>query len=246
MGKINDRIEQYLDGLLSPEERLNFEQSLQTDKALAEAFVLRQDMNHFLRHREQKKNLSKQLDAIGKDFFKTEQKNNIRPLRKKQLRFGVLAAAVAVILLFFAVYWFYPSTDLYRRFAIHAPIQLIDKSKAEEQLLTQIQNAFNEKDYTQALPLINKFLAIHPDDLQLKFTQAICLLETEQLDAAKDSFLQFASTGSIFRNEAYWYLALCYLKENNKEKAMEILQKIPSVDREVYAKAQLLRKALSK
>lgn len=95
--------------------------------------------------------------------------------------------------------------------------------------LTSAMNAYQKKEYKVALQKFNAMLNI---DKEFILYKAICLIETKQLPEAIDLLNQLVSDGegTEYWQQANWYLAISYLKKHEKDKAMQLFEKIANLD----------------
>lgn len=240
-----ERIDRYLRGELPEEEKNAFEAELGQNAELATELALQKDLEQFLRKQDRRAALKGQLETIGKDFFQeapAQETGRIVPLQRRHvLRWATgLAAAIALLLVARFVF-FQPS--LYDQYGQHPPLAMIEKSNEVQDQLAAMEAAFNQKNYAQALPLLQAYVREKPEDLQAELYLGICLMETGQYRAARTIFTKISGGESSFVDYGQWYLALSYLKEGNKEESRKILQEVPA-ESEFAQKAQDLLKRL--
>jgi len=86
---------------------------------------------------------------------------------------------------------------------------------------------YNEHDYANAAAQFAKVLKTNPDDMQTHLLSGVSNMEEKRYNEAKKSFTTVIDdNNNLFIESAQWYLALCYLKTDEKEKATEILNSI--------------------
>ena len=98
-------------------------------------------------------------------------------------------------------------------------------SRGEETIspeLASVMESYQKEDYTTAL---QKFEAIPNVEENYLIYKAICLLETEQEEDAITLLEQLVANGegTEYYQQACWYLALAYLRNHQKDKAIELL-----------------------
>ena len=98
-------------------------------------------------------------------------------------------------------------------------------SRGEETIspeLTSAMESYQKGDYVTAL---QKFEAIPDVDENYLIYKAICLLETEQTEDAITLLEKLVANGegTEYYQQACWYLALAYLRNHQKDKAIELL-----------------------
>jgi tetratricopeptide (TPR) repeat protein len=84
---------------------------------------------------------------------------------------------------------------------------------------------YNTHDFEKAAILFNKVLESNPKDMQSVMLIGISNFEDKKYPAAKQSFIKIINNNdNLFIETAKWYLALCYIKTNEKDKAILQLQ----------------------
>jgi len=95
-------------------------------------------------------------------------------------------------------------------------------------------NAYNEQDYNIAISTFNNFEGIAPEDALInyaKFYKAIALLKTEQVSTAQEVLERIIEQPAFpLIDDAKWYLALIYLKQDNKQGATFLLRTLSLSD----------------
>lgn len=240
-----EKIDRYLRGDLPETEKSAFESQLAQDNELAAELAVQKDLEQFLRKQDRREALKSQLGNIGKDFFQevpTQEKGRIVSLqRRPALRWAIGLAAAIALLLVARLVFFQPS--LYEQYGQHPPLAMIEKSNEAQDKLAAMEAAFNQKNYAEALPLLQAYVQEKPEDLQAELYLGISLLETGQYPTARSIFSKINKSESSFVDYGQWYLALSYLKEGNQAECRKILQEVP-VESEFAQKAQDLLKRL--
>ena len=240
MDQGNKLIEDYLSGKLSPEEIAAVDQRLATDAAFARAFQMQKSMNAFLVRENNKKQLIPQLEELGKKHFEKTTAKTIGINRRRI--FAGLAVAASIALLIFALNQIFQQ-PLYDQYAIHQPLNLIEKSESA-QVAAEAQEQFNNKNYKGAYQSLTTYLEQFPDDTKAILAKGIAALELDQYEDALAIFDQIHKGSTAFQSTGTWYLALTYVKQKNFEKAKEFLYQIPRSEHVLYDKAQELMKRI--
>jgi hypothetical protein len=240
-----EKIDAYLRETLSEAEKNAFEAELDQNAEMAAELALQKDMEQFLRNQERRTALKDQLENMGGEFFQattSTEKGRIVPLRRHQTLRWVIGLAATIALILLARFLLQPAS-LYEQYGQHPPLAMIEKSNAAQDKLAAIEHAFNQKDYSKALPLLRAYAQEKPADEQATFYLGICLLETKQYAAARSIFQELsAKQTSSFADFGQWYLALSYLKEGDEAACLKVLQEVPA-ESEFGEKARdLLRK----
>jgi tetratricopeptide (TPR) repeat protein len=86
---------------------------------------------------------------------------------------------------------------------------------------------YNEQDYRNAASQFAKVLERNPGDMQTHLLSGVSNMEEEQYSEAKKSFTTVIDdNNNLFIESARWYLALCYVKTEDMEKASRLLVSI--------------------
>ncbi|MDB4285840.1 tetratricopeptide repeat protein [bacterium] len=234
-------IEKYLEGTLEEGEKGLFQRRVGEDIEFAKAFTLRKSMDIFLEKEQNSHNLAEKLDRLGKEFFPTEEKVRVVPLWRRPLVMGMLAAAAIALLL---MVWnpFKPAT-LYKQYAVHQPLSLIEKSTDFDGAAVA-QTAFNEGNYEAAYQALTQYILEYPQNNKALLHLGISALEIGKTTEAIAIFSALQNGGSVYKDYGTWYLALTYLKTKDFEKAEQQLEEIPVSEKLLYGKAELLLKEL--
>lgn len=221
-------LDQYFNGLLTPGEARSVEARADSDPAFGEEFSLRQAMEAFPRKEAERETMVDLLKTIGKDYFKDEISDSpgLKVVRNNLRRWLALAASLALIAV---AIWFLrqpePKTPTYQEYARHAPLSLTVMGETE-QVRTEAEAAFRQKDYSGALAALDQVLVAEPGNVKASFYRGICLLELDRTAEARAVFEPFAAGSSALREDAAWYVALSFLKEQNIEACKTELAKI--------------------
>ncbi|HRI59244.1 MAG TPA: tetratricopeptide repeat protein [Saprospiraceae bacterium] len=239
-------IDNYFNGLLSPEEAQAVEARAAANPAFGQEFALRREMESFPRRAAQRQAFANTLATVEADYFQEsalKALENQSRMTARVTRMRWLAAAASLALVAAAV-WFFTSTGSpsYRQYAMHDEPSFTIRGAADE-AATEAEKAFSEKNYAAALAALDRLLAAQPDDPTALLYKGICLIELDRLAEARALLEPMASGNTALRAEARWYIALSFLKEkNNAACRSELLKIAPGESR--YEEAQGLLKKL--
>ena len=247
-----DMINRYLYREMNAEERKTFEIQMQQDAELKNEVDLLKDVNTTLKIKlhpgENELSLRNSLqDLRGEYFSKKTEQAKIIPLSRR--RWMMAAAAVFVMVLLLNVWQPWKKEDLYKQYASIEMPGIAERGAGADSLLKQAVENFNNKNFAKSIPSFEAILkdsAQHPADSQNTFVQfyyGIALLQNGNIEKSRAQFDELYNGKSLFKYDAAFYMALIYLKENNKVVCKEWLNKIPN-DAGPYSKAQELMKKL--
>ena len=221
-----EQIEAYLSNTLKGEALKNFEAKLKADPELAKEVEFQKELHTALEDQDAF-SLENTLLEI-RDEIKTESLPPGAKVVPFYMRYRPVAAAAALLLLVAAVYllWPTPQSNLYAQFFEPYPNYLTTRSDASdtEATLNEAILQYKNGDYENALSNLQQLLSGNPNQTDLLFYAGICQMETDQAQAAINSFQQvIAQEGNNYYTPAKWYLALTYVKDQNFDEAKIIL-----------------------
>jgi tetratricopeptide (TPR) repeat protein len=243
--EIIDKIEQYLNDEMQPQERKDFELQLEADEELKNNFQLYNRINNTMKAEEVPDNeneLAKTLEQLNRKYI----------LPGGQVKRGNfkkwLAAAAAVLIIVFGTVYVLTNKGtspekLYASNAEHAPVKVQLRGNAADSLAGIAAEKFNNKQYGEALPLLQAYVKQQPDDIQMNISLGICYLEMDRFAEAEQIFSVIASGQTAYAETANWYLALTALKQKDLVKCRGILSRIPQTSA-WYNKARALLEKL--
>jgi len=232
------RFENYLANELSSEEKTLFEEQLQNDEQFNESFTLYKETTQFLEHKFSNETLDfkENLKSISNQHFETLSSSETQE-KGKVIAFKPWYYAVAASVVVVMGMWFMMQNDPnYSDYNQHDTALFMERSVGDENL-KEAQEAFNAKDYKKAVAAFDKITDFRDPELQLFY--AISLIETNNYTKAQLFLDQLREGNSVYKHKATWYLALSYLKQDQKEECKSTLKEIPA-DAEDFDKAQEL------
>ena len=242
--EIIDKIEQYLNDEMQPQERTDFERELQNDEELKNNFDLYKSINNTMKAEEvieDENELAKTLQQLNRKYI-------LPGSRVKQGNFRKwMAAAAAVLILVFGSIYFLSDKNmsaekLYASYAQHAPVKIQLRGNTTDSLAGMAADKFNNKQYYEALPLLQQYVKQQPDDIHMVFSLGISYLEMNRFNDAQQIFSVIAAGQTAYSETANWYLALIALKQKDIEKCRSILKGIPKTSAWFTKAKELLEK----
>ena len=230
----------YVNGDMTGADQQKFEQQLQRDKTLQEQVQQYRQVLAALRIRlapdEQDQAFSHTLHALNEEYFGPAEES-IRPVGI-YIKWACAAAAVAIVLI---ITLFHPwrQNDLYTEYTTLQMIPSAERGDHTDTLLQQAATAFNNKQFGLAQKDLEAAHKLEPDNALIQFYYAVSLVETGDHHTGQPLLEHVYAGNSVFKYDAAYFLALSYLKINNKNACRQWLQKIPSGTNR-YAQAQSL------
>ena len=134
-------------------------------------------------------------------------------------------------------------SGLYYKYAISKEMPINTNPVGEEANLNKAAELYNSGDYSDARKIMQKEYMSNPQNPLLSYYFSITLIENSQEHEARTVLFKLYEGESAFKFDAAYYIALSYLKQDNKTEAKNWLSKIP-VGTANYGKAQELLKKL--
>ncbi len=236
-----EHIERFLHNELSPEELQQFEKQLAEDGALREDLRIYKEINgmlslHFNPSQEEI-NLKKQLQHRQAAYFSSGERMVKAMKSRRSMWYTIVSiAAAAAIILFIWSPWQQNILSQYGQIKMTSPIV---RGNEQNQLLTRASELFNQKKFSEALPLLDSLAKRDPDNAQSRFYRGVTLLHLHQPQSARKDLQLIFHGQSVYRFDAAYFTALSYLQQNQSDSCRTWLQKIPE-SAAIYPKAKKL------
>ena len=245
-----DKIDDYLFEIMNEEERQTFEDTLKTDKELAEAVAL-QKVEHRAMQLIIQKDLKANMNEWKKEKFASEDSSEkvtakVIPMgeRRSRRKFFQLASAAVVTLLFgffFGNQWVnqnYGSQALAESSFISTSSNSRSNGNDNSNLPAPFQEALSammKDDYTQAIQLLAE---INNPEFQetAKLLQAECYFKLKNYNQSIQICNSIINTSqdSSNKEKSEWYLTLSYLASENTGNGNQMLNQILSNPNHAY------------
>lgn len=261
--ELNDldiKMNQYINGELTGKALQDFEQLLLNNKELAKEVALHKTIDQSLKASKTNQNksaLNKLFQQFGEQYILNEpeeasrtkvielhpeellvaEKNNKGMLRWLAPLVSIAAAAL------FIFYMGFGNTNSKQLAEQNFEPYIFDVTfrNARVDNLILAQQAYDDKNYEKALPLLSKYT----DNSDALMAKGNCEFLLDKPDEAIETFKQLSNKNIDVHQKAIaqWYLALSYLKQNHLSLAKNELTGIPKSS-PYYQKAQSLLKKM--
>ncbi len=254
-----EKLELYHKGELNELEKLQVEQIFQNEELREEAVILLNIFKGF--NAIQLENFENtlhewELKQKALNPLQSESINQKKGFIRKFFRKYSYAAASVVLILMLPIAFILiqkfkltPTEKLFTSTAGHFNA-LVSSKKADVQtedpnpinnLKEKAIEKYDEQKYNEALKLFEEYCSKIGEDqktVDLKLYIGLSNLFTGNTLLAKPYFQEIISKekSDNFREAAEWYLALCYLKEMNSKKSLELLHEISKIENHTYQK----------
>ncbi|MEP0265919.1 hypothetical protein [Dokdonia sp.] len=203
-------IQKYLQGTLSESEEQLFQEYIENDPSFADDIPFYEGLNYAFAKADYD-----QTKAQLHSFYKEEQKSRWR-------RWSV--AATVLVLIGLGSIFYFNSTDSTESLYAHYfepyknVVQPIVRGEVVKTTKALAFMAYDDGDYTKAIKHINDLLEEKPEAI-LALYKANAQLQIDQTEAAIETLESHVEKTDTIYAQAQWYLALSYLKLDNKATA---------------------------
>jgi tetratricopeptide (TPR) repeat protein len=218
-------IERYNAGEMSDAEKQWFRKELDGNKKLLNEVNLRKLTDEVLKNQDVI-SLRNKLSEIEK-----RRESNV-PVRKSRkpvyLKYAAVIAGLVLIgsIIVFSGKNLSSEEIMNRYYNAYEPPSALRSSQIETNAdFTLALEFYNTQDYEKAAILFNKVLESNPRDMQSVLLNGVANFEDQKYPEAKQSFVKVINdNNNLYIETAKWYLALCYVKTNEREKAIQQLE----------------------
>lgn len=231
--------ESYSNNEMPQEEKILFEEKLQSDAEFRQSFELYKETTQFLNAKfsTETSNFKENLTEISKNYFEnlssSETQKPSKVISFKPWHYSIAAS----IVLFIGIFFFMQNeTPEYSDYNEHETAVFVERSTANENL-KDAQDFFNAKEYEKAVQAFEKIEDF--TNTELRYFYGISLIETSDYVKGELFLSNIKSGNSAYKDKATWNLALSKLKQKQYKECKDYLNQIPS-DAEDFDKAQQL------
>jgi TolA-binding protein len=236
-------IERYNAGEMSDSEKQWFLKELEGDKKLQNEVNMRKQTDDILR--------TQNVISLKSKLAEIERRRAVPVPARNYAKVGYMKyAAVAVVLILIGISTF-PGKNLSNEEIINRYSKLYQPPTGQRSVQAGTDadyslalEFYNIHDYRKAAILFTKVVENNPKDMQSTFLNGISNYEDSKYPEAKRSFgIVIGNNNNLFIDQAEWYLAFCYLRTNEREKARQQFEAIKQ-ENGIYSKEakNILRK----
>jgi len=246
MDKLNQQIEEFLDGNLTGEELDLFLKQKEQEQQFNTEIDLRHEINQSLKEKglfELREILEKQkTDLFTKDPFYN--------FRKDLFKTWHLAAASFSLILVVGGLWYILSNKPYSTEKLvtkyYKPAHPINQIRSLDinsgDALSEAFKHYKQNNFNGALKYFNSL----DNQITAKFYSGVCYIELEEFDQAIESFsFVINDKDNLYVEQADWYLGLIYLMNNQRQMALAQFELISNGDSYYASQAEEIIKYLN-
>ena len=221
---LSEFIERYISNEMTDSEKKWFLKEIDGNETLRREVELRKQTDNILK-RTETINLRSKLALLEEERLKH---------RARKLVAIKYAAACIVVALITGIWLFtnnnyLTNNELSDSFFKTYEIPIAQRSSADIENNDYVLGLqyYNSRDYKNAAIQFTKVLENNPNDMQTHLLSGVSNMEEKRYPEAKKSFkIVIDHNNSLFVEPATWYLALCYLKTNETDKASQLFTRI--------------------
>jgi len=220
-------IERYNAGDMENDEKKWFEKELEGNQKLQNEVDLSRKTDEILKNQD--------VLSLRRKLIEIERKRvSIVPIRFRKSQVYIRFAAVTAILILVGGITLFTGKNMTSDQIIDRYYKAYEPTTTLRSGVAAVNNDFtlalqfyNTRDYEKAADLFNKVLKSNPRDMQTALLNGVSNFEDKKYPDAKESFVTVINdNNNLFIETAKWYLALCYVKTNEKDKAVKQLEMI--------------------
>lgn len=225
-------IDDYLRGRLSREAHIAFKKQMLQNPELAELVAI--NKNLYALHDTDNWNEIKTLNKDGiayQEYLLSDEAQQIKTAinnaqnrykhqtispKKRYRWYGVAASFVLLIALFFT----YSNTqntpeNLYQDYNNLSELPSLTQRSDTDKLLSDAEQLFLNKQYSETIVLLEAYEKSYTQTSNSLIYKGMCYLELNNTNSAITVFNVLKNSDYLDKNKAYWYIALCYLKQQD-------------------------------
>ena len=225
-------IDEKLSGELRGEELEAFDRDLMNDAELMAEFELHKEIDEAIQESEVIE-LRKKLDLVHDLTQNKKQPGLLRTiLRHKLSRIAAASFVVLLIITSLSLYFLRPdgnmsNDSLFKIYYQPDAALLIRGTNSQNATLIQAFQMYENKEYDNALKLFSNVLDTDKENIPVQFYSGISYIELGQYQNALHPYhFPIDKKQNVYVKRAEWYAALCFLKLNDNDNAVELFRKI--------------------
>lgn len=226
------KVEEYIQNELTGHELMMFENALSNDPELRTEYELRKGVDLALKENDVME-LRDQLDVIAATTHHDSSSGLMKVM--KHSKKWIAAASITLLLTIGGIAYYHqnqPSNkdeifdEYYKPYEVTVSYRSADSEL--NSLLEKGFEAYKNKNFSQALTLFQKVLN-QREDIAARMYSGISYIETEKYQKANNSFSKVLnSKDNLFIEQAKWYMSICYIKVDEFDRALYLLEDLKS------------------
>ena len=244
-----DKIDDFLDGQLTTEERTAFEAQLAEKEQLRKDLAFQQQMRQGIAFGSQDP-LRARLGRIQAEYQAGEEssaEDKVVPIggglwNRWLAAAGLLIGALTIL---FLIQQPASSTELYASNYEPYLIKTTTRGPGQEDIADLAIRAYQTGDYASAIPRLEAAIKAQPEQVMLQLILAISQWENGEQEAAQETLLPLLDH-PLFQDQAHWYAALFDLASDQLPAAQVHLEQVISFGGQLGDRAEELLESTNK
>ena len=243
-------IDEKLSGELSGGSLEAFDMDLENDAELMAEFELHKEVDEAIQESEVIE-LRKKLELVHDLTQNKKQPGLLRTiLRHKLSRIAAASFVVLLLITSLSLYFLRPegnmsNDSLFKIYYQPDAALLIRGTNSQNATLIQAFQMYENKEYNNALSLFSEVLDKDSENIPVQFYSGISNIELGQYQEALHPFnFIMDHKQNLYVERAEWYTALCFLKVNENENAVDLFRKISLSNSSYKDKAHEILKSI--
>lgn len=214
-------IEQYLANEMAPIERAAFKKEMRSNPVLARELKLSENIDEALMNDDILELRQKLIKAISAGSVV---KKEVPVVRMYTRNWWYAAASLLVLCavaatLYLQTFRNISNDALFTQY--YNSENIVDQTRGDQNIVEAIIK-FQQKDFRAASELFKSILDKDNSNIAVWFYYAISNIETKNYNNSIKAFTKIISQNdNLYIEHAEWYMGLCYLKNNQKDKAID-------------------------
>ncbi len=220
-------IERYIAGEMSNTEKIWFHKELDGNEKLRNEVNLRRQTNEILSN--------KDIISLRNKLTEIEKQRATTVIQGKPRKPGYIKyAAIAVAIVLLGSLVLFPGKKLGSEEIMNRYYRAYEPATNQRSFKVTVNDNFNQAlefyrihDFSNAAIYFRKVVQSEPKNMYSTLLYGISSFEDKKYPEAKISFGKVIdNNNNLYIDQAQWYLALCYINTDEKEKALQMLEKI--------------------
>jgi len=179
-------------------------------------------------------------DLVTNDLHKDVQVNKEIIVVKKTKKYWLISSIITflifslVLIIYLKYNGFLAENNIYDEYY---RIENVSKVTRGDYNILDAFVEFSHKNYKESSKLYKNIMLKDNTNVEAYFYYSICNMELENFEESIKYFNYIIDKDDMYYTpHAQWYLSLCYLKENQEDKAVDILIKIAASEDNIHKK----------
>ena len=214
-------VEQYLANEMAPLEKAVFKKELSSNPDLAEELKLSQAIDSALMRDDIIELRRKLISAIDAGRVV---KDEVQVLQLNSRRWWYAAASLVALFAVAATLYLQTNRNISTDslfYEYYSAENIVDQTRGDQNIVEAVIK-FQQKDFKIASVLFKNILDKDKSNIAVWFYYGISNIETQNYENSVKAFTTIIEQNdNLYIEHAEWYLGLCYLKNNQKDKAID-------------------------